>query len=102
MAEIRAKLCFGLARAAGMAGMVGGQMLEIAARVRQDALGPNDISLLQRMKTGALIKFSVEAGAILAGANPGVHAALAAYGEASAPRSRSPTTFSTPRARRKP
>jgi farnesyl diphosphate synthase len=81
-AEIRAKLCWGLARAAGLAGMVGGQMLDIAAESAKTPLGPNDISLLQRMKTGALIKFSVEAGAILAGASPDAHAALLAYGEA--------------------
>ena len=81
-AEIRAKLCWGLARAAGLAGMVGGQMLDIAAESAKTPLGPNDISLLQRMKTGALIKFSVEAGAILAGASADAHAALLAYGEA--------------------
>jgi farnesyl diphosphate synthase len=81
-AEIRAKLCWGLARAAGMAGMVGGQMLDIAAESAKTPLGPDDISMLQRMKTGALIKFSVEAGAILAGANADAHAALTAYGEA--------------------
>ena len=78
----RVDLCLGLARAAGLAGMVGGQMLDIAAETARDVLGPDDISLLQRMKTGALIKFSVEAGAILAGAAEAPRAALATYGDA--------------------
>ena len=81
-AEKRADLCWGLARAAGLAGMVGGQMLDIAAETAREPLGPDDISLLQRLKTGALIKFSVEAGAILAGAAAPRRAALLRYGEA--------------------
>jgi len=81
-AETRAALCFGLARASGLAGMVGGQMLDLAAESAKAPLGADAISLLQRMKTGALLKFSVETGAILGQASPEVRAALIAYGEA--------------------
>ncbi len=79
-AEIRAALCAGLARASGLAGMVGGQMLDIAAESASAPLGAEAIGLLQAMKTGALLRFSVEAGAILAGAPAGARLALDRYG----------------------
>src|ERR1700734_1341424 len=68
-AEGRAALCLGLARASGLAGMVGGQQLDIDAEQATAPLTPDKIRRLQAMKTGALLKFSVEAGAILAGAS---------------------------------
>ena len=80
--ETRAALCLGLARAAGLGGMVGGQMLDIAAESATAPLSPDAIQLLQAMKTGALLRFSVEAGAILADASPDRRAALVRYGEA--------------------
>ena len=61
-AEIRAPLCAGLARAAGLAGMVGGQMLDIEAETATEPLSLEAIARLQAMKTGALLSFSVEAG----------------------------------------
>jgi farnesyl diphosphate synthase len=79
---VRAELCLGLARNAGLAGMVGGQMLDIAAETARAPLDGAAIARLQAMKTGALLKFSVEAGAILAGASPSRRAALADYGAA--------------------
>ena len=81
-AGVRADLCAGLARASGMAGMVGGQMLDIAAESATTPLGLEAISLLQAMKTGALLRFSVEAGAAVAGAPAAARAALTRYGEA--------------------
>src|SRR5579871_5645864 len=66
---IRAALCLGLARAAGLAGMVGGQVLDLAAE-SAGPLPPGDIRRLQAMKTGALLAFSVSAGAMLGGAAP--------------------------------
>jgi farnesyl diphosphate synthase len=81
-AEVRAELCLGLARAAGLAGMVGGQMLDINAEQRTAPLSVEEIRRLQAMKTGALLRFSVEAGAILAGADGKARGALAAYGRA--------------------
>jgi farnesyl diphosphate synthase len=80
--ETRAALCLGLARGAGLGGMVGGQMLDIAAESATAPLSPEAIRLLQAMKTGALLRFSVEAAAILAGASPDRRAALVRYGEA--------------------
>jgi farnesyl diphosphate synthase len=81
-AEVRAELCLALARAAGLAGMVGGQMLDINAEQASAPLSVEEIRRLQAMKTGALLKFSVEAGAILAGADGKARGALAAYGRA--------------------
>jgi len=81
-ADVRVALCLGLARAAGLAGMVGGQMLDIDAGLRNAPLSLDDIRRLQAMKTGALLKFSVEAGAILAGAGAAVRKALETYGRA--------------------
>ena len=81
-ADVRVALCLGLARAAGLAGMVGGQMLDIDAEQSTAPLSVEEIRLLQAMKTGALLKFSVEAGAILAGADAKARAALGVYGRA--------------------
>ncbi len=81
-ADTRAALCAGLARAAGLAGMVGGQMLDIAAETSAAPHSIAEVALLQAMKTGALIRFSVEAGARLAGASQSAQAALSDYGAA--------------------
>lgn len=64
-AELRAELVAGLARAAGAAGMCGGQALDLAAE--GTALDEAGITRLQALKTGALIAFACEAGARLAG-----------------------------------
>jgi farnesyl diphosphate synthase len=53
------------AKAAGAAGMVGGQILDIEAETRQ--LNAEEIITMQAMKTGALIKLACVSGAILAG-----------------------------------
>lgn len=68
-AEIRMKLVSGLARAAGLAGMVGGQMLDIEAETSATAT-LSDITLIQSLKTGALFSHACEAGAILGAADP--------------------------------
>ena len=81
-AETRAALCAGLARAAGLAGMVGGQMFDIEAETATEPFSIEEIVRLQAMKTGALLRFSVEAGARLAAASPAAGAALASYGRA--------------------
>ena len=80
--EVRVALCLGLARAAGLAGMVGGQQLDIDAEQATTPLSVDEIGRLQAMKTGALLKFSVEAGAILAGTDAKARAALEVYGRA--------------------
>jgi len=79
---IRIALCLGLARASGLGGMVGGQMLDIEAESAATPLDEPSIRRLQAMKTGALLRFAVEAGAIVAGAAPESRAALLRYGEA--------------------
>ena len=78
-AGVRADLCAGLARAAGLSGMVGGQMLDIVAETAAGPLPREAIMLMQAMKTGALLKFSVEAGTLLAGATASARSAFNNY-----------------------
>lgn len=74
---VRCELVAALAAAAGAAGMVGGQMIDLIAE--KQALDIGAITRLQRMKTGALIAFSCEAGAILAKAAIELRTALRGY-----------------------
>ncbi len=64
--EVRAALSLSLAQASGAAGMVLGQALDIAAETAATALSLEDITALQRGKTGALIEWSATAGARMA------------------------------------
>ena len=80
MARRRLELVAGLARAAGLGGMAGGQALDLEAeRARPDEAG---IITLQAMKTGALIRFACEAGAIVGAAAPADRKRLGEYGAA--------------------
>jgi farnesyl diphosphate synthase len=81
---VRSDLVLGLARASGLGGMVGGQMLDLAAEGRygEPNLDEAAVRRLQAMKTGALLTFSVEAGAILGRADPDARRRLVAYGRA--------------------
>ena len=74
---VRCELIAALAAAAGAAGMVGGQMIDLIAE--QQTLNIGAITRLQRMKTGALIAFACEAGAILAKAPAEPRLALRGY-----------------------
>jgi farnesyl diphosphate synthase len=74
---VRIELAEGLARASGPSGMAGGQMMDIAAETQTFDL--NGVTRLQQMKTGALIAFSVEAGAIMGRVPPEGRAALRGY-----------------------
>ncbi|HEX3954216.1 MAG TPA: farnesyl diphosphate synthase [Stellaceae bacterium] len=74
---VRCDLVTALASAAGAAGMVGGQMIDLIAENQPLDIG--EITRLQRMKTGALIAFSCEAGAILAKAGGELRTALRGY-----------------------
>jgi farnesyl diphosphate synthase len=74
---VRCELVSALAGAAGAAGMVGGQMIDLIAETQ--TLNISAITRLQRMKTGALIAFSCEAGAILAKAPHELRLALRGY-----------------------
>jgi farnesyl diphosphate synthase len=60
---VRSDLVLALARAAGPAGMAGGQMMDLAAEGRQ--LDLPAITRLQQLKTGALIEYAVEAACIM-------------------------------------
>src|SRR5258708_31220811 len=74
---VRCELVSALASAAGGAGMVGGQMIDLIAE--KQPLDIAAITRLQRMKTGALIAFSCEAGAVLAKAAGEMRTALRGY-----------------------
>ena len=69
--DVRANLALSLARASGAQGMVLGQALDIAAETATTPLTLDQITALQRGKTGALIEWSAMAGARMAGADPG-------------------------------
>jgi len=86
-ASVRVALVSALARASGLGGMVGGQMLEPAAEGRFDGgqpqrLAEREVATLQAMKTGALLKFACRAGGILGQANAAQRDALERYGSA--------------------
>ena len=83
-ATVRVELVSALARASGVGGMAGGQMLDLAAEGRFGAQkrGESDVKMLQAMKTGALLRFGCEAGGILASAKPQQRDALERYGSA--------------------
>ncbi|MDR3497875.1 MAG: polyprenyl synthetase family protein [Parvibaculum sp.] len=76
-ARVRIELVRRLAAAAGGQGMVGGQMIDLASEGK--ALDISTITRLQRLKTGALIAFSCEAGAVLGRASDEALHALRAY-----------------------
>ena len=84
--DIRLKLVSSLARAAGLGGMAGGQMLDLAAEGRFDArvprLAEHEVRVLQAMKTGALLHFGCVAGAILGKADQSRRRSLDRYGAA--------------------
>jgi farnesyl diphosphate synthase len=81
---VRIELVRALARASGIGGMAGGQMLDLAAEGRfgVQKRGATDVRVLQGMKTGALLRFGCEAGGILASATPSQRNALERYGSA--------------------
>jgi farnesyl diphosphate synthase len=78
--QTRVTLVAALARAAGHGGMAGGQMLDLSAETRKP--DESGIITLQAMKTGALIRFACEAGAIIGNAVPEDRERLAEYGSA--------------------
>jgi farnesyl diphosphate synthase len=80
-AATRIALVAALARAAGVAGMAGGQMLDLAAAAGP-SLGEKEIREMQAMKTGALLTFAVEAGAIIGRASDRERQLLVRYGTA--------------------
>jgi farnesyl diphosphate synthase len=81
--KVRVVLVCELARAAGLGGMAGGQMLDLAAEGRFEqkrTLTEKEIATLQAMKTGALIRFACRAGAILGQADAATLDSIDRYG----------------------
>nr|WP_244314120.1 farnesyl diphosphate synthase [Roseibium denhamense] len=76
---VRLRLSRELARAAGIGGMAGGQMLDLESEHRQRTEA--EIRQLQAMKTGALLRYACRAGAILAQASPEDVDSLTRFGE---------------------
>jgi len=72
------RLVKSLAQAGGLAGMVGGQMMDLAAQNRP--IDAASITRMQAMKTGALIRYACEAGAVLAQADKESTARMAEFG----------------------
>jgi farnesyl diphosphate synthase len=83
-ARIRVQLISALAKAAGVGGMAGGQMLDLAAEGRfgETPLDFSDVRTLQSMKTGALLQFACMSGAVLGEADRNSRAAFERYGAA--------------------
>src|SRR5664279_3539257 len=84
---VRIDLLLALARASGLGGMVGGQMLDLTAEGRfadgrPQAFDEAAVTTLQAMKTGALLRFACVAGGILGQANDAEREALERYGSA--------------------
>ncbi len=80
---VRAELVAALARAAGPEGMVGGQTFDLMSDKIGQPVDPDlqYIRRLQAMKTGALIRFACEAGAILGAATGQDRKALSSFGD---------------------
>ncbi|MET4291102.1 farnesyl diphosphate synthase [Bradyrhizobium sp. LB8.2] len=81
-ANVRLLLTRALARCAGIGGMVGGQILDLAGEGRFGDREPVDVARLQQMKTGALLRYGCIAGAILGQASQKEYQALDDYGRA--------------------
>lgn len=77
--EVRSELARELAHAAGASGMAGGQMLDLLPMAQPADL--EDIARLQRLKTGAIIGWAVEAGAVLGIANIEERVSLRGYAQ---------------------
>ena len=80
--QARCELVVALGAAAGARGMAGGQMIDMLAegRAQTDPLAGPEVTRLQALKTGKLIQYSAEAGAILGRASHAQRHLLAAFG----------------------
>lgn len=79
--SVRAELVRRLASAAGAAGMVGGQMLDIQSEAGK-VTDVQQVERIHNLKTGALLRYSCEAGALLAGADAQEIETCSRYGSA--------------------
>ena len=76
---VRGELALALARAAGAGGMAGGQAMDLAAENAAASFDLATVTRLQQLKTGALIGFCLEAGAIMGRVPPEGRGRLRAY-----------------------
>lgn len=76
---ILAKVALEVAQAAGPSGMVGGQAIDLGSEGQQPT--PEIMTLMHRLKTGALFRASLRAGALLAGASEAEVQSLTEYAE---------------------
>lgn len=81
-ADRRVAMLAELARASGVAGMCGGQALDIDATGHGASVDIDELQRLHALKTGALLRASVRLGAIAAGADAASRAALDRYADA--------------------
>ncbi len=81
-AVVRSRLVLELAQAAGWAGMVGGQVLDLAEEKAEKVPRLGVIQRIQSMKTGALLEFACAAGPILGNAGEQAEGHLREYGQA--------------------
>ena len=81
--DVKLKIISELSRSIGFNGMVGGQMMDLVSEGRYNKLSPNEkyITQAQKLKTGALIIFSLKAGGIIGGANSEELKILEKFGE---------------------
>lgn len=75
--SVRCELVRALARAAGVRGMVGGQMMDLDAE--HQTMGADEVIRLQRLKTGEMFAVSCDAGAVLGKAPDAMRARLHRY-----------------------
>jgi farnesyl diphosphate synthase len=80
--SVRLALTRALARASGIGGMAGGQILDLAGEGRFGDREPVDVARLQQMKTGALLRYGCIAGALLGQSSSQEYQALDGYGHA--------------------
>ena len=76
--QIRLQLVSHLARASGVGGMVGGQFLDIS---QNGLLNEAEVLRIQKLKTGALLEYAVQAGGLLGGADAAQTAALCGFAQ---------------------
>ncbi len=79
LATDRLRIIYLIASAAGSQGMVGGQSLDVASEGK--IISFETLAAIHARKTGALITASVQAGAVLGGADTSQFDALTAYGQ---------------------
>ncbi len=81
--RIKVNICNQLAQAIGFEGMVAGQMMDLISEGRYNKFIPDKKFIIQtqRLKTGALIDFSLQAGGIIGGAKKSELAILSGFGK---------------------